>query len=548
MFKLAIFDLGGVVATSLKFAIEHYAWKMGVPYSLLQKLFLPSNENQPMWQLETGKISLSQFFVSASELISNLAEEEGIKLPPRFSLKTLFDQLYKTIKVVPEMLNAAAALKANGFRTCIVSNNWTDDTETGQHVSGLSLIRPYFDDFFESCKIGIRKPDPEMYKLVCKKFKVQPNEVLFLDDLPSNLAPAKEMGMATILVKDPISALRTVKEITGIDVLKAYPTPACTPSSVPHSIVQLKTGIMMHYVDIGHGHPIILLHGFPELWYIWKYQGTIISYGVLFEAKSDAKLACTQLLYSPSDKIIVFQDIISLMDLLLLRQVAVIGHDWGGMVAWDLALHHPDRIRAVANMTPFMPPNPDINPLLGLKAKPGVFQYQLYFHQEGPPEAEFEKDLRRTFKLFLRNASEMEQIKLSTSDVLERGGFFVGTPEKVERSCMITEEDLDYFVENFRKTGFRGPLNWYRNMEVDWKWNLKIHPRKILQPVLMITSGKDPVILPAFAANMGAHVPNLSLAHIEESSHFTPIDRPLELNNMLLDWLKRIYGSETSKL
>ncbi|XP_031566071.1 bifunctional epoxide hydrolase 2-like [Actinia tenebrosa] len=553
MSKLVIFDLGGVVATTPVYTIQQFAWEKGVPSQLLQKLFLPSDEMHPMFQLEVGIISLSQFYKLADELVLKLADEEGIKLHKDFSIEGLFKKIPKSLNAVPEMLNASAALREKGIKTCILTNNWTDDTETGLLVSNLMRLRYYFDDVFESCKLGLRKPDGEAFKVVCEKMGANINEAIVLDDLPNNLKPAKELGMTTIQVKDPFSALKTLKEITGVDVFAPHPVSPCSPNEVPHCFVTLKTGIKMHYVDVGQGPAVILLHGFPEFWYIWKYQIPALALAGFRVIAPD--LRGYGQTTSPSEIVAygrenLSKDIISLLDCLLLPQVTVVGHDWGGVIAWDLAIHYSDRVRAIANMTPYQPPNPTVNPLKALQAKPGVFQYQLYFHKEGEAEKEFESDLRKTFIYMLRySTDQLMGGELSTANVLERGGIFKGFPENVEKSPMITEQDLDYFVESFTKTGFRGALNWYRNTERNWLWSLKVVGRKIQQPSLMITCGQDQVISPALSAHMKDWAVKLSQVHIEESSHWTPLDCPLKLNNILIDWMKKIKdGADTSKL
>lgn len=199
-------------------------------------------------------------------------------------------------------------------------------------------------------------------------------------------------------------------------------------------------------------------------------------------------------------------------------------------------------------MTPFLPTFPNINPLERLQANPGIYQYQLYFQREGVAEKELQKDIQRSFILMIRSAVDM--LKLRTADVLERGGLFVGVSDKIERSWILSLDDLKYFAEIYSKTGFRGPLNWYRTMEKDWQWNCKISGRKVQQPSLMITTGKDTLIRPQFCAKMEQWVPKLDRAHIEEASHFVTLECPLELNRIMVEWLNKVHSmqSDSSKL
>ncbi|XP_042611518.1 bifunctional epoxide hydrolase 2-like [Cyprinus carpio] len=129
----------------------------------------------------------------------------------------------------------------------------------------------------------------------------------------------------------------------------------------------------------------------------------------------------------------------------------------------------------------------------------------------------------------------------STAGVCQRGGLFVGSPEDPPRSAILSESALQYYVQQFTKSGFRGPLNWYRNGEKNWLWMCSRPRGKIMMPAFMVTAGKDPVLLPAFAAGMENLVPNLTRGHIEECGHWTQIERPTELNKILISWLKATH-------
>uniref|UniRef100_A0A3B3VUB4 Epoxide hydrolase 2, cytoplasmic n=1 Tax=Poecilia latipinna TaxID=48699 RepID=A0A3B3VUB4_9TELE len=216
-------------------------------------------------------------------------------------------------------------------------------------------------------------------------------------------------------------------------------------------------------------------------------------------------------------------------------QVTLVGHDWGGALVWTMARYFPERIRAVASLnTPLFPPDPSKPPSEKLKALP-AFDYQIYFQKPGVAEAELENDLERTFKIFF--SSSREAVSRSRP-----GGLFVGLPQQIPRSSMLTEADLRYYVGQFRGSGFRGPLNWYRNNQANWKWMCSQPTGKIAMPALMVTAEKDPVLLPAMSHGMEDLVPNLSRGHIEDCGHWTQMDKPAETNNILISWLRETHG------
>lgn len=173
---------------------------------------------------------------------------------------------------------------------------------------------------------------------------------------------------------------------------------------------------------------------------------------------------------------------------------------------------------------------------------PGRFDYQLYFQDEGVAEAELGGNVRRTMNLMLRTSKPEDQLDVigMTSGVRDRGGLLVGLPDDAARSIMLTEEDLDTFVSAFEKTGFRGGLNWYRNHGRNWDWDAAVDGNNIEQPALMVTAGKDGVLLPSMTEGMEDWIPNLSRGHIEDCGHWTQQEEPEELNRILVGWLETL--------
>lgn len=177
-----------------------------------------------------------------------------------------------------------------------------------------------------------------------------------------------------------------------------------------------------------------------------------------------------------------------------------------------------------------------------MQMDPGRFDYQLYFQDEGVAEAELGADIRRTFTLMLRTAKPADQLDVIglTAGVRERGGLLVGLPDNAQRSIMLTEDDLNVFIHAYEKTGFRGGLNWYRNHDRNWQWAGQLQQEQINQPALMVTAGKDGVLLPSMSDGMEDWIPNLSRGHIEDCGHWTQQEEPQQLNRILVDWLQSL--------
>ncbi|XP_008589597.1 PREDICTED: bifunctional epoxide hydrolase 2 [Galeopterus variegatus] len=474
------------------------------------------------------------------------SEASGICLPKNFSINQILGKAVSARTINHPMLQAALALRKKGLATCLLTNNWLDDSaERGSLAQLMCELSPHFDFLIESCRVGMAKPEPRIYKFVLDTLKARPSEVVFLDDIGGYLKPARDLGMVTILVHDTDTALRELEKVTGLQPLHpAAPLPPpCSPSDVSHGYVTVKPGVHLHFVELGSGPPVCLCHGFPESWFSWRYQIPALAqagYRVLavdMKGYGDSSAPPEIEEYSME---VLCKDMVTFLDKLGLSQTVFIGHDWGGALVWNMALFYPERVRAVASLnTPFLPANPNMSPMEGIKANP-AFDYQLYFQEPGVAEAELERNPSRTFKIVFRASDET---LLSTRSVRERGGFLVNMPEEPSLSKMVTEEEIQFYVQQFKKSGFRGPLNWYRNMEKNWQWGCKALGRKILIPALMVTVEKDRVLVPELSKHMEDWIPSLKRGHIKDCGHWTQMEKPAEVNQILTEWLETEAGN-----
>uniref|UniRef100_A0A8C6FBU2 Epoxide hydrolase 2 n=1 Tax=Monodon monoceros TaxID=40151 RepID=A0A8C6FBU2_MONMO len=297
-------------------------------------------------------------------------------------------------------------------------------------------------------------------------------------------------------------------------------------------------GMCLHFVELGSGPAVCLCHGFPESWFSWRYQIPALAQAgfrvLAVDMKGYGESSAPSEIEEYSMEVLC-NDMVTFLDKLGIAQAVFIGHDWGGMLVWNMALFYPKRVRAVASLnTPFIPANPKVSPMEIIKANP-AFDYQLYFQEPGVAEVELEQNLNRTFRSFFRASDETF---LTTNRVCEMGGLFVSTPGEPSLSKMVTEEDIQFYVQQFKKSGFRGPLNWYRNMERNWQWGRKGLGRKILVPALMVTAEKDFVLVPEMSKHMEDWIPHLKRGHIKDCGHWTQMEKPTELNQILIEWLE----------
>uniref|UniRef100_A0A8C2HND4 Epoxide hydrolase 2, cytoplasmic n=1 Tax=Cyprinus carpio TaxID=7962 RepID=A0A8C2HND4_CYPCA len=494
MKKAVLFSLWGVVVTPhVAQTFQKFEETTGISRGFIKNVIAKLGSENALYLLEKGKVSLTQMIPEFEAECQKIAADQGLSLPAQFSAQKLFSDIGQ-VEFNKPFLDAAAVLRRHGISTCVLANIWVDDTDQRDGVARiLSVLESHFNLVVRSCYAGVRIPEPDIFTSALEKLALKPQEAVWLDVDEESIKAAEGLGMTAVQVKDITEALKEINKLTEIEVTGDLQPPSCDPENVSHGYVNIKPGVRIHYVDLGDGPPVLLCHGFPESWFSWRYQG--------------------------------------------IPQVILVGHDWGGALVWNMAQFHPERVRAVASLnTPLFPVDPKTNPKEKLKAIP-IFDYQIYFQNPGVAEAELEKNLERTFKLMFIASNETKSFP-STAGVCQRGGLFVGSPEDPPRSAILSESALQYYIQQFTKSGFRGPLNWYRNGEKNWHWMCSRPRGKIMMPALMVTAGKDPVLLPAFAKGMESLVPNLTRGHIEKCGHWTQMERPAELNKILISWLK----------
>jgi pimeloyl-ACP methyl ester carboxylesterase len=278
--------------------------------------------------------------------------------------------------------------------------------------------------------------------------------------------------------------------------------------------IDLSGGRAIRAAVEGQGPLVLMVHGFPESWFSWRHQlGPIAAagftacaidvrgYGGSFKPHPVSAYAMEAMV----------GDVADLAEALSPgEKVVLIGHDWGAPIVWNTALVRPDRIRAVAGLSV---------PYLGVPKRSfraffdevftqrGKFFYQAYFQAEGVAEVELE-----------------------------------GLVDPDPFPAWLTPADLDYYVGEFEASGFRGPLNRYRNHDADFAWLSQFEGRKIDQPALFIGGERDLVLSMLgrgdLTALMRAEVPNLAAADILPGcGHWTQQERPAEVNQRLLAWL-----------
>jgi len=307
-------------------------------------------------------------------------------------------------------------------------------------------------------------------------------------------------------------------------------------------------GINMHIAECGEGPLVLMVHGFPELWYSWRHQLPALAEAgyraVAMDVRGYGGTDAPYEIEAYSMKNMV-ADMVGLLDALGEETAVIAGHDWGSPIAWDSAVLHPERFRAVIALSvPYLPRSP-MPPLQMLKAMfKDRFFYILYFQEPGVAEAELEADVRRSMRLFMfgasgeaRQSGSFASTAATFANKPSDARLFEGAPEAGEMPW-LREEDLDTYVAAFEETGFRGPLNRYRCMDIDWEQLPQLQDAKVTQPALYIAGTADGVLTFSRLEPMKELVPNLKTVMLEGCGHWTQQERPEDVNREMIAFLK----------
>jgi len=205
--RAVIFDLGGVVFESPLEFIREYERRHGLPEHFIARIVGGYDGADGPWhRLERGELALSKFCDQFDADIRAAGE--------RASSADLMIEMAARSRIRPAMLEAIRDVRARGLKVAALTNNWMMGSED-EHDERIGILRAEFHVFVESCKVGLRKPDPRIYELTCERLEVAPSSAIFLDDMGQNLKVARALGMTTIKVGDPVRAIAELEEVLG---------------------------------------------------------------------------------------------------------------------------------------------------------------------------------------------------------------------------------------------------------------------------------------------------------------------------------------------
>ena len=273
-------------------------------------------------------------------------------------------------------------------------------------------------------------------------------------------------------------------------------------------------GVELHVAIQGSGPPVVLLHGWPEFHVAWRHQIPALANAGYTVIAPDLRGFGNS--SAPSDVNAygihtLVADVTGVLDALKLHDAVVVGHDWGGIIAWHAALLAESRVRAVASLNMPWRGRSWRRPTTEFARTPGGrFNYILMLQQPGAEQQLLMGDLpTRLTQTVVGNAAD---------------------------ASFWTEDVRDAYVQAFETCGGHW-ANYYRNMDSNWENTKQLVGRKVKQPALMIAAEKDPVLWPSMTDGMDAYCDDLRVKLIPDCGHWTQQEKPDEVNALLVEFL-----------
>jgi pimeloyl-ACP methyl ester carboxylesterase len=299
-------------------------------------------------------------------------------------------------------------------------------------------------------------------------------------------------------------------------------------------------GIRMATFEQGEGPAVILVHGFPELAYSWRHQIPALA------AAGFRAIAPDMRGYGQTDGpdgveqygvTSLIDDLCGLLDALELDKAIFVGHDWGALVLWQMAMRSPERIdRLIALNIPHFP-RPPIDPIQAMRHMLGDNFYIVNFQDSDEADRSFAADPTHFFNMMMRkNQISRTLFKLLPKKMKTLSLLKLMQRREASGDPLLSEEERDYYADAFTKSGFTNPINWYRNWTRNWQEHMDLD-QHIKVPTLFIGADDDVIISPEQIDAMKPLVSDLTIEMLKPCGHWTQQERPEDVNRLIIDWL-----------
>ena len=318
---------------------------------------------------------------------------------------------------------------------------------------------------------------------------------------------------------------------------------------VTHRMIETN-GIRIHVAEQGTGPLVILCHGFPECWYSWRHQLPALAAAGFRAVAPDLRGYGRSDRPQEAEKYTVLHhvgDMVGLLDALGVKQAVIAGHDIGAPVAWQAALLRPDRFRGVIALGPPFRPRAfggSMPPTTLMPRNENAVFYQLFL-QTPQAEAALEGNMRRAFRsqFYSLSGDRPPSVagEFADAGMVPRRGFSLTDPTSLP--AWVTESDIDVYVAEFTRSGFRGPLSWWRNLDRSWELMAAFDGAAVTVPALYIAGERDFVVavFHQSIARQSTLVPKLRPAiMLPGCGHWTQQERAPEVSSAIIDFVRQL--------
>jgi pimeloyl-ACP methyl ester carboxylesterase len=317
-------------------------------------------------------------------------------------------------------------------------------------------------------------------------------------------------------------------------------------------------GIRIHLAEQGSGPLVLLCHGFPESWYSWRHQMSALAAAGFHAVAPDMRGYGLTDRPAEIERYTLFHlvgDMIGVLDALGEKTAVIAGHDWGAPVAWHAALMRPDRFRAVVGLSVPYRPRGGVAPTTVMPQNAEASFYQLYFQAPGVAEAELEADPKLALSRILYSGSGDVPRRNPAGTgagtggavgmVPRSGGWLARMPQPQTLPAWLSAADLDFYARQFMHCGFRGGLNWYRNIDRNWELLAPYAGAAVTVPALYMAGDIDLVVsfprMKEVIADLARYIPQLrGTIMLPGCGHWTQQERADEVNKALLEFLRSL--------
>jgi pimeloyl-ACP methyl ester carboxylesterase len=283
----------------------------------------------------------------------------------------------------------------------------------------------------------------------------------------------------------------------------------------------------------GSGPPVVFVHGFPELGYSWRHvQPAVAAAGFRTFAPDMRGYGGS---VGPGYGIEELTgDLVELLDAEGYRRAVFVGHDWGATVVWQLALLHPERVAGLCALSV---------PFAARARKPPLeiwgdrladrFFYIRHFQEPGVADAELDKDPERSMRLVFGGLTA--EALLGPDD----GRGYLDRLTDAPLPPWLSAEELAHYAEAFSRSGFTGPLSWYRAIDENWAATPQLAGARVAAPCLFLAGADDPALTVMPHAGQGRHLDDLrGTVLLPGAGHWVQQERPAEVADALLGFLR----------